>query len=112
LNQLNQLKHLTPLQVEKYRIRSNSGGAGRFRGGDGIVRSFRLLLPAQVTILSERRKFAPYGLDGGESGETGRNTLKRNNQDIELDGKVSFTGDNEDVIEIRTPGGGGFDALK
>jgi N-methylhydantoinase B len=101
-----------PLQVEKYRIRSNSGGAGRFRGGDGIVRSFRLLLPAQVTILSERRKFAPYGLDGGESGETGRNTLKRNNQDIELDGKVSFTGDNEDVIEIRTPGGGGFGALK
>ena len=101
-----------PLQVEKYRIRSNSGGAGRFRGGDGIVRSFRLLLPAQVTILSERRKFAPYGLDGGESGETGRNTLKRNNQDIELDGKVSFTGDNEDVIEIRTLGGGGFDALK
>ena len=101
-----------PLQVEKYRIRSNSGGAGRFRGGDGIVRSFRLLLPAQVTILSERRKFAPYGLDGGESGETGRNTLKRNNQDIELDGKVSLTGDNEDVIEIRTPGGGGYGALK
>ena len=101
-----------PLQIEKYKIRSQSGGSGRFRGGDGIIRTYRLLSPAQVTILSERRKFAPYGLNGGESGKTGHNTLKRNNQNIKLEGKVSFSGDNEDIIEIKTPGGGGFGTLK
>ena len=101
-----------PLQVEKYKIRSQSGGRGRLRGGDGIIRTYRLLSPAQVTILSERRKFAPYGLDGGEPGKTGQNTLRRNNQNIELEGKVSFSGNNKDIIEIRTPGGGGFGALK
>jgi len=101
-----------PLQVEKYKIRSQSGGEGRLRGGDGIIRTYRLLSPAQVTILSERRKFPPYGLDGGEPGKTGQNILRRNNQNIELEGKVSFSGNNKDIIEIKTPGGGGFGALK
>ena len=70
-------EHQYPLRIESYRVRKNSGGAGAHRGGDGIVREFRFLAPAEVTILSDRRVRGPYGLQGGEAGKPGRNTLLR-----------------------------------
>ncbi len=97
-----------PLQVESYSIRRGTGGAGEFQGGSGIVRSFRLLGDAEVTILSERRVFHPYGLHGGESGQVGRNKLIRDGEEQPLEGKVTFSAHEGDVIQIETPGGGGY----
>ncbi len=66
-----------PASVRSYSIRRNSGGAGRFRGGDGIIREIELLAPTQVTILSDRRERGPYGLSGGSAGRSGKNQLLR-----------------------------------
>ncbi|MFB3041032.1 MAG: hydantoinase B/oxoprolinase family protein [Candidatus Poribacteria bacterium] len=97
-----------PMQVEQYAIRQNTGGKGKFCGGNGIVRSIRLLSEAQVTILSERRKLTPYGLNGGQPGKVGRNVLIRKDEKIELPGKTTFTARNGDIVQIETPGGGGY----
>jgi N-methylhydantoinase B len=102
------LEYAYPLRVGRYEIRRGSGGKGRYRGGDGIRRDIEMLHDAQVTILSERRKFRPYGLAGGESGQTGRNLLIKGNQIQELPGKVSLELEAGDVISVQTPGGGGF----
>ncbi|MCB0207571.1 MAG: hydantoinase B/oxoprolinase family protein, partial [Anaerolineae bacterium] len=71
-------------------------------------RDLELLVDAQVTILSERRVLAPYGLAGGEPGAPGRNVLIRNGQETELPGKVTLAGETGDVISLETPGGGGW----
>ncbi len=97
-----------PMQVERYGIRRGTGGSGAFRGGDGAVRSLRLLTDAEVTILSERRERGPYGLQGGETGETGRNVLIRNGKEMPLGGKASVNALAGDVVQIETPGGGGY----
>ncbi len=97
-----------PVLVERYSLRDRSGGSGRFRGGDGLVRAFRFLSPATVTILSERRRFAPYGLFGGKAGRRGQNLLWRKGRKKILPGKVVLEVEEGDVIEIRTPGGGGW----
>ena len=70
-------EHQYPVRIESYRVRNNSGGAGAHRGGDGMMREFRFLAPAEVTVLSDRRVRGPYGLRGGEAGKPGRNTLLR-----------------------------------
>ncbi len=97
-----------PMQVKQYAIRRGTGGAGEFRGGSGVVRSLRLLTDAEVTILSERRVFQPYGLQGGEAGQLGRNVLIRNGEEQSLAGKVTVSVREGDVIQIETPGGGGY----
>ena len=97
-----------PLLVEKYDLRPRSGGRGRYRGGDGLVRRFRFLSPATVTILSERRRFAPYGLFGGQAGRRGQNVLIKQGKKKILPGKVTLEVNPGEVIEIRTPGGGGW----
>jgi len=102
------LEYTYPFQVQRYEIRRGSGGAGQFRGGDGIRRDIELLHDAQVTILSERRKSAPYGLAGGEPGKPGRNVLIRDGDERELPGKISLPVQAGDVVSIRTPGGGGY----
>jgi len=102
------LEYAYPFQVQRYEIRRGSGGAGQFRGGDGIRRDIELLHDAQVTILSERRKSAPYGLAGGEPGKPGRNVLIRDGDERELPGKISLPVQAGDVVSIRTPGGGGY----
>ena len=96
-----------PVLVERYSLRERSGGQGRFRGGDGLVRRLRFLAPATVTILSERRRFAPYGLQGGKAGRRGQNILFRQRKKV-LPGKVTLQVEPGDVIEIRTPGGGAW----
>jgi N-methylhydantoinase B len=102
-------EHQYPLRIESYRVRKGSGGAGKHRGGDGIVREFRFLAPAEVTLLSDRRKRGPWGLAGGGSGKPGLNTLVRKGQESKLPGKSRFEVRAGDVLRIETPGGGGYD---
>ena len=97
-----------PMQVEQYAIRRANGGAGEFQGGAGIVRSLRLLTDAEITILSERRVFQPYGLQGGEKGQLGRNVLIRDGKEQPVAGKATFSIKEGDIIQIETPGGGGY----
>jgi N-methylhydantoinase B len=93
-----------PVRINRYEIRRGSGGEGLHRGGDGIVREYQFLKPAQITILSERRKHAPWGLSEGEFGEMGENRLNGKR----LPPKTSLTVKSGDVITIKTAGGGGW----
>lgn len=102
------LEHQFPLRVRAYRIRRNSGGAGKNRGGDGIVREIEFLAACELTILSERRRRGPYGLCGGASGRAGRNVLVRGGKPLILDGKVKLEVRAGDVLRVETPGGGGY----
>ena len=101
-------EHQYPLRIRGYRIRSGSGGAGRHRGGDGIIREFEFLTPADVTILSDRRLRGPNGLLGGESGAPGRNTLLKGKRAVSIPGKARFEVEAGDVLRIESPGGGGY----
>lgn len=102
------LEYAYPLRVMRYEIRADSGGRGRFRGGEGIRRDVQLLEDAQVTLLTERRRLPPYGLAGGEPGAVGENRLIRGEQEESLPGKGSFFLRRGDILSIRTPGGGGY----
>lgn len=97
-------EHEYPVRVRSYRIRAGSGGQGKRRGGDGIVKQLEFLEPAEVTILSDRRVRGPYGLAGGAEGRPGRNSLNRQ----ALEGKVRFSVNPGDNLSIETPGGGGY----
>lgn len=102
------LEFTYPMMVEEYSIRKNSGGKGKFRGGDGIVRQIRLLNDAEITMLTERRRFSPYGLMGGEAGKVGENIIISNGKKKKMPSKFNVTLKKGDVIRIETPGGGGF----
>ena len=104
-------EHLFPLRIRKYAIRTGSGGRGRHSGGDGIIREYEFLTPADVTILSDRRLRGPYGLHGGEAGKPGRNLLLRRGRPRLLPGKVRTSVEAGDVLRIETPGGGGCGPL-
>ncbi|MEZ5543355.1 MAG: hydantoinase B/oxoprolinase family protein [Pseudomonadota bacterium] len=93
-----------PLRIRRYSLRAGSGGAGRRRGGDGLVREFGFLAPATVTLLTERRRHAPWGLNGGAPGACGVNRLGAR----ELPSKVSFAVAAGDTLTLETPGGGGW----
>ena len=97
-----------PLTIERYELRSASGGIGAHRGGEGVQRNIKLLAPAQVTLLSERRSLRPYGLAGGGPGRPGRNRIRSNGRWRQLPGKGSVSVQPGDVIAISTPGGGGW----
>jgi N-methylhydantoinase B len=101
-------EHAFPVLVRSYRIRRGSGGKGLHRGGDGLVREFEFRAPAEVTILSDRRVHAPWGLAGGSPGKAGRNTLLRAGRARRLPGKVRFDALPGDRLRIETPGGGGW----
>jgi N-methylhydantoinase B len=102
------LEYALPVRVNAYRLRDQSGGAGQHRGGDGILREYEFLAPAQVTINSERRIIAPYGLHGGAPGANGRNRIMRGQQSLDLGGKWTGQAQPGDRIIIETPGGGGW----
>jgi N-methylhydantoinase B len=102
------LEYSFPLRVRAYHLRRGSGGAGRRRGGEGLVRSLEFLAPVTATLTSERRRRAPYGLQGGADGQPGRNSLLRDGVEIPLPGKVSLELQPGDVLRIATPGGGGW----
>src|SRR5262249_24317204 len=103
------LEYAYPMRVRRYSIRRGSGGRGKNRGGDGVIREVELLSDATVTILSDRRNTRPYGLAGGESGESGKTTLVHGSHDVEkLEGKTTVQARKGDRIKIETPGGGGW----
>jgi N-methylhydantoinase B len=103
------LEYAYPLRVPRYEIRRGSGGAGKYRGGDGIVREIEVLGAAEVTLLSERRKLAPFGLSGGTDGEKGNACVIRTDGSREkLPGKFSLRLSKGERVRIETPGAGGF----
>ncbi|MGD8827908.1 MAG: hydantoinase B/oxoprolinase family protein, partial [Gammaproteobacteria bacterium] len=95
-----------PVRIHRYSIRRGSGGAGGRRGGDGLVREFEFLGPARVTLLTERRRHAPWGLGGGQPGAAGVNRLNG----MTLPSKAAVTVAPGDRLTIETPGGGGWSA--
>jgi N-methylhydantoinase B len=102
------LEYSYPFMVTEYSIRRGTGGFGKHRGGDGIVREVELLSDADVTVLSERRKVPPYGLFGGAPGAVGRNLVIRKGTVVEKRGKFSANLKRGDRLRIETPGGGGY----
>jgi N-methylhydantoinase B len=104
------LEYAYPLRVRRYAYRYGSGGRGRFCGGDGLIREIELLADSQVTLLAERRKFRPYGLNGGEDGAAGRATILKagTTEPLEIPGKCSQHMSKHDILRIETPGGGGL----
>src|SRR5947209_14988046 len=103
------LEYAYPLRVRQYRIRKGSGGNGKHKGGDGAVREIEALAPARMSLLSDRRKRAPYGLHGGEDGKRGRAFIIRTDgSEEELTSKGSWNLEPGDRVRIETPSGGGF----
>ncbi len=102
------LEYAYPLRVSEYSIRKGSGGKGKHRGGDGVVREIESLVPARMSLLADRRKHAPYGLSGGEAGKRGRNLIIREGNVREINSKGSWELQPGDRVRIETPGGGGF----
>ena len=103
------MEFVYPLRLRQYAVRRGTGGAGKHRGGDGLTRDVEFLTPARVTVLSERRKRAPYGLHGGHHGTPGENVLLRGGyEEVKLSGKEVLDVEPGDVLSIRTPGGGGW----
>jgi N-methylhydantoinase B len=98
------LERSTPLRIDRYGLRTGSGGRGVHDGGEGVVRCYRATAPCTVTLLTERRRHAPRGLRGGESGALGRNLLN----DEPLPSKCRVALAPGDVVTIETPGGGGY----
>jgi N-methylhydantoinase B len=102
-----------PMRVEEYRLVRGSGGAGRFRGGEGVRRAIRFLGDEGVlTIVSDRRRQGPKGLAGGEAGAPGRNLLNREGSETVLPSKVTMPIRRQDLVIVETPGGGGWGAYK
>ncbi len=100
-----------PVRLERFSIREGSGGAGRQRGGDGLVRRYRFEAPVSVSLLTERRVLAPYGLEGGAPGERGRNFVRRaDGSEEEVPGHARLELAAGDELTVETPGGGGFGA--
>lgn len=98
------LEHAYPIVIERYALRSASGGSGAHRGGEGVVRRYRVLEPCTVTLLTERRARAPKGAQGGGDGARGDNLL--NGEPLPAKCRRSLQAG--DVLELRTPGGGGW----
>lgn len=102
------LEYSYPFVVTAYAIRAGSGGAGKYSGGDGIIREIKLLEDAEVTVISERRIKKPYGLFGGLPGKSGMNMVRKRGKMQTAPGKFTGKFKKNDVIRIETPGGGGY----
>ncbi|HKV11000.1 MAG TPA: hydantoinase B/oxoprolinase family protein, partial [Thermoanaerobaculia bacterium] len=103
------LEHRYPVRLERFAIRAGSGGEGRFRGGDGAIRELTFLEPMSLSLLSQHRVEAPYGMEGGAPGAPGRQRLVRASGKVEemgpVDGREVEAGDR---LILETPGGGGW----
>jgi len=104
------LEYAYPFRVRSYSYRAGSGGAGRFRGGDGLVREIELLTDASLTLLADRRRTGPYGLEGGEPGAAGAAWIAKAGDagPTSIPGKCSRSLEKGDSVRLETPGGGGW----
>jgi N-methylhydantoinase B len=101
-----------PVQVESFCLRPNSGGMGKYSGGNGVIRRIKFLEPMTANILSGRRLIPPFGLNGGQVGQCGRNWIQRQDGTQEnLNSTATVEMLPGDVFAIETPGGGGFGAI-
>ena len=98
-----------PMRIRSYALRRGSGGAGRYAGGEGLVREYEVLVETSATILTDRREGRPYGLQGGEPGASGRNSIVRADGSVEtLPAKARIELHPGDRLRIESPGGGGY----
>jgi N-methylhydantoinase B len=103
------LEYAYPLRVRRYSLRTGSGGAGKHRGGEGIVREIEVLADAEVTLLADRRARGPWGLQGGEDGAPGKAAIVREDGSVgELAGKFNVRLRRGERIRVESPGGGGW----
>ena len=98
-----------PVRLLEFSLRRGTGGAGRWRGGDGLIRRYEFLAPVTLSLLTERRATRPYGAAGGAPGASGRNALERPDGSFEeLPGRITLDLDAGDRLRVETPGGGGY----
>ncbi|WP_340114547.1 hydantoinase B/oxoprolinase family protein [Maribellus mangrovi] len=103
------MEHRYPVRLEEFCIRANSGGKGKWHGGDGIKRVLTFLEPVNLSVLSQRRNSGPFGLNGGEDGLPGsQKVIRKNGEEIQLDSIQNINIEAGDQFIIETPGGGGF----
>jgi N-methylhydantoinase B/oxoprolinase/acetone carboxylase alpha subunit len=103
------MEHRYPVRLEEFSIRKNSGGKGKWTGGNGVKRIITFLEPVNLSILSQRRKVGPFGINGGDSGQRGyQKVIRKNDSEIQLDSIENINIEKGDRFEINTPGGGGF----
>lgn len=103
------LEHRYPVRLEEFSIRKNTGGTGKWKGGDGVKRVLTFLEPVNLSVLTQRRKSGPFGLNNGESGKPGnQKVIRKNGEKIQLDSIQNINLDAGDKFIIETPGGGGF----
>lgn len=101
-------ERLYPVRVETLALRPDSGGSGLHRGGDGLYKAVRFLVPTTVTVLTERRVFAPHGHQGGGDGACGKNLIEQNGVISDIGGKGTYRVQPGDVLHLYTPAGGGY----
>jgi 5-oxoprolinase (ATP-hydrolysing) len=100
-----------PVMLEAFEVRRDSGGAGEFRGGNGVTRVLRFDIPMEVNLITGHREIAPFGLNGGQPGACGINRVRRADGTVEpLGGRDRVFLEKGDAIEMHTPGGGGYGA--
>jgi len=102
------IEHYLPVRIRQYKLRTDSAGAGAAPGGEGLVREYEVLTDVSLTLLTERRRNPPYGVQGGSPGGRGRNTLIRDGVETVLPGKIELQLRSGDRIRVETPGGGGY----
>jgi N-methylhydantoinase B len=103
------LEYAYPLRVREYSIRRGSGGKGKTRGGDGVVREIETLVHARMSLLADRRRRAPYGLEGGADGQKGSDfVIKHERKARRISSKGNWQLEAGDRVRIETPGGGGY----
>ena len=107
------LEERFPVLLKEFSIRTHSGGQGQYKGGNGVVRVLQFLEPMTVSILSSHRVVPPFGLDGGEPGQVGGNSLKSPSNVLSkpLSAKISFIVQAGDCLTLQTPGGGGYGSI-
>ena len=100
------------LRIDRFKVRKNSGGKGKWTGGDGVERAVRFLSPMKISLMTERREYNPYGLNGGMPGKKGKNLLidSKRNETILKGKEERIVGPGETVI-IKSPGGGGYSKI-
>ena len=98
-----------PVRLKRFELRTDSGGQGRFKGGDGVIRHFQFLKDLNVSLLTQRRRCQPYGMTGGGPGKNGENIrVMKDGTEICLQERASYSAKAGEELVVLTPGGGGW----